>query len=348
MQPRQLKLYEKHFEKIEILGSGTYSDVYKAIYIPQNNSSNKEDSNQNNQQNEQIVALKKLKLQNRYNTIDMTALREISILREIDHPNILKLFDVLYGINSLYLCLELMDYELGKLILPDEKNKKPPKMRLSISLIKNVLYQILKGLEELKKRCILHRDMKSANIFINKKGEVKIADFGLSRYIASPGRQMSSGIATVNYRSPEILFGATSYSYGLDMWATGCIFADMILGMILFYGISEIDVLRKIFMLLGIPNENNWPDHNLLKSYKKFTLDDMSDVITIKKMFDKKIGEDGISLLEGMLTLDPNKRITVEEALKHPFFTNNPQMASNDELAKSIEKELEKEKNKYL
>lgn len=313
MQPKNTKLYDKRFQKIEKLGEGTYGKVYK-VKVP-------------NTDKDEYYALKKYEKGYFHEGMDITALREITILKEISHENIVKIHELFYGMTSLYVAYEYLDCELSKIIFNYE-------IDLNESYIKGLLLQMLRGLGEIHKYGVLHRDLKPQNLLVSKEGLLKIADFGFARFIASPGREMTAGVISDWYRPPEIFFGAKYYSYGVDIWSTGCIFAEMITKIPLFEGKNEIEILKKIFSLLGVPNESDWPDCNQLDGFKLFT---QGDVITIKKKF-SNLSKEGVDLLEKMLALDPNKRISAREALEHPFFQVEPLPCSNKEIATLIEK----------
>lgn len=311
---KNVKLYDKRFQKIVKLGEGTYGKVYK-VQLPDTDKV-------------QYYALKKYASILFGEGMDITALREITILKEISHENIVKIHELFYGMKSLYIAYEYIDCELTKIIQPLNNEELPE------SLIKGLMLQMLKGLAEIHRYNVLHRDIKPQNLLVNKDGVLKIADFGFARFIASPGREMTAGVISNWYRPPEIFFGAKYYSYGVDIWSTGCIFAEMIKRKPLFQGATEIDILTKIFSLLGIPNESDWPDNNQLDGFKLFS---QGDVITIKKYF-AGFSEEGIDLLEKMLALNPNKRISASEALKHPFFSVEPLPCTNEEIAQIVAK----------
>ena len=310
-QKPKLRLFEKRFDKIQKLGEGQYGKVYKV--------SNPDDPDN------PYLALKK------YSSslplgMDITALREVTILKEISHENIVKINELFYSKTSLYIAYEFIDCELSKIIFDKRFNITEP-------IIKNILKQILMGLNQLHKCGVLHRDIKPQNLLVKHNGTVKIADFGLARFIASPGKEMTGGVISSWYRPPELFFGAKYYSFGIDIWSVGCIFGEMVLKDCLFQGNGEIEVLTKIFSLLGIPNNSVWPDYNQLDNMKVFY---QGDVVTIKNKF-SSFCEEGTDLLEKMLEMDPNKRISAEDALKHPFIVSGVPPASNDEIASIVE-----------
>ena len=152
-----------------------------------------------------------------------------------------------YSLDSLFIAYEFIDMDLSKIIHDS-------KFQISENIIKGFMMQFLSGLAELHKFQVLHRDIKPQNLLISKKGILKIADFGLARIIASPGRKMTAGVVSDWYRPPEIFFGANYYSYSIDIWSAGCIFAEFLIKEPIFWGNGEKEILSKIFYLLGVPN----------------------------------------------------------------------------------------------
>jgi len=193
----------------------------------------------------------------------------------------------------------------------------------NMSMIKTVMYQILKATDFMHSRKILHRDLKPQNILIFDHNLVtKVADFGLSRVYAIPIRPFTKEVLTLWYRAPELMLGLNQYSVGLDMWSVGCIFAELFLRKPLFSGDSEIDQLFKIFQIFGTPNDSTLPGYRQFPDYNpEFPF---WEGIGLSKLFQSKmevkIDNIAFDLLEKMLIMDPCKRITSKEALTHSFF----------------------------
>jgi len=172
--------------------------------------------------------------------------------------------------------------------------------------------------------------MKPANVLIGTDGVLKLADFGFARKHSSP-RNMTSEVVTMAYRCPELLFESLNYGGGVDVWSIGCIFAELILRNPLFPGTSVVDTLAKIFNVLGTPSEQSWPGVGLLPSHITF---EQFDPIPLSNIFGSKRGAGTIDLLQKMLTLDPQKRISVSQALAHPYFTSAPDVTDPKLLPK--------------
>ena len=215
------EIIDGRYIKITMLGEGTYGQVFKAI----------------DEETQDIVAIKKVRLDDDEEGIPSTSLREISILKEIQHPNIVKLQQIIYKPikKQLYLVFEYMPFDLKKFI----KNLNKP---LTDKEMKNYMKQLLEGVLHLHTRRIIHRDLKPQNILINPQQEqLKIADFGLARAFSLPIRTLTHEIETLWYRAPEVLLGINEYCLGVDTWPIGCIMAEMFLRRPLFRGDSEID-----------------------------------------------------------------------------------------------------------
>jgi serine/threonine protein kinase len=193
-------------------------------------------------------------------------------------------------------------------------------------LIKTFLHQILQGLSFCHNRAIMHRDLKPENVLIKLLGtggrpQAKLADFGLARSIcvSTTKRQYTKEVATIWYRCPEVLLGEASYGYGVDVWSVGCIFAELVNRKPLFPGRTEIDMLFKIFEVLGSPTAHDWSYYNSLPEYSSlFPKWRPLDLRTIVP----NLCETGCHLLGQMLAMVPVKRISAAEALQHPYFAD--------------------------
>ncbi len=192
------------YMKLEKLGEGTYGVVYKC----------------KNKDSQDLVALKKIRLENEDEGIPSTAIREISILKQLRHPNIVSLLDLEHGDKKLHLIFEYLDFDLKKYL---DQNGGP----LHPQLVKSYLYQMLDGIAYCHSKRILHRDLKPQNLLIDKTGKIKLADFGLARAFGIPIKTLTHEILTLWYRAPEILLGQKEYSTPVDIWSVGCIFYEM-------------------------------------------------------------------------------------------------------------------------
>nr|ACO11271.1 Cell division control protein 2 homolog [Caligus rogercresseyi] len=283
------------FTKIEKIGEGTYGVVFKG----------------RNRKTDEIVAMKKIRLESEEEGIPSTAIREISLLKELQHPNIVCLQDVLMQENKLYLIFEYLTMDLKKFM--DSKAK------MDMDLVKSYVYQILQGILFCHCRRVVHRDLKPQNLLIDKEGAIKIADFGLARAFGIPVRVYTHEVVTLWYRAPEILLGSNKYSCPIDIWSIGCIFAELCNKKPLFRGDSEIDQLFRIFRVLRTPTDDIWPGVTQLPDFKAtFPSWGENDLESQMKNLDK----DGLDLLQSMLHYDPAKRISARRALKHPYFDN--------------------------
>lgn len=196
----------ENFQKVEKIGEGTYGVVYKA----------------KNKLTGEVVALKKIRLDTETEGVPSTAIREISLLKELNHPNIVKLLDVIHTENKLYLVFEFLHQDLKKFMDASALTGIP------LPLIKSYLFQLLQGLAFCHSHRVLHRDLKPQNLLINADGSIKLADFGLARAFGVPVRTYTHEVVTLWYRAPEILLGCKYYSTAVDIWSLGCIFAEMV------------------------------------------------------------------------------------------------------------------------
>ncbi|XP_063114374.1 cyclin-dependent kinase 7 isoform X4 [Cavia porcellus] len=230
--------------------------------------------------------------------INRTALREIKLLQELSHPNII---GVIIKDNSLV---------------------------LTPSHIKAYMLMTLQGLEYLHQHWILHRDLKPNNLLLDENGVLKLADFGLAKSFGSPNRAYTHQVVTRWYRAPELLFGARMYGVGVDMWAVGCILAELLLRVPFLPGDSDLDQLTRIFETLGTPTEEQWPDMCSLPDYVTFK---SFPGIPLQHIF-SAAGDDLLDLIQGLFLFNPCTRITATQALKTPYFSNRPGPAPGCQL----------------
>lgn len=284
------------FEKIEKIGEGTYGVVYKG----------------RNRVTGQIVAMKKIRLEADDEGVPSTAIREISLLKELKHPNIVCLEDVLMEESRIYLIFEFLSMDLKKYM-----DSLPPEKHLDSQLVKSYLYQITNAILFCHRRRVLHRDLKPQNLLIDKNGIIKVADFGLGRSFGIPVRIYTHEIVTLWYRAPEVLLGSPRYSCPVDVWSIGCIFAEMATRKPLFQGDSEIDQLFRMFRILKTPTEDIWPGVTSLPDYKNtFPCWSTNQLTNQLKNLDKN----GVDLIQKMLIYDPVHRISAKDILKHEYF----------------------------
>ncbi|KAG7335496.1 hypothetical protein KOW79_000189 [Hemibagrus wyckioides] len=255
------------YEKLEKIGEGTYGTVFKA----------------KNRETHEIVALKRVRLDDDDEGVPSSALREICLLKELKHKNIVRLHDVLHSDKKLTLVFEYCDQDLKKYF--DSCNGD-----LDPEIVKSFMYQLLKGLAFCHSRNVLHRDLKPQNLLINRNGELKLADFGLARAFGIPVRCYSAEVVTLWYRPPDVLFGAKLYSTSIDMWSAGCIFAEL------------ANAGRPLF-----PGNDPYPMYPATTS--------LVNVVP-------KLSSTGRDLLQNLLKCNPVQRISAEEALQHPYFAD--------------------------
>ncbi|CAM0881211.1 unnamed protein product [Alopecurus aequalis] len=289
------------FEKLNKIGSGTYSNVYRA----RDNVSGR------------IVALKKVRFDNLEPESVKFMAREILILRRLDNPNVIKLEGLVTSRMScsLYLVFEYMEHDLAGLAAS-------PQVMFTLPQIKCYMHQLLSGLEHCHGNNVLHRDIKGSNLLLDNNGILKIADFGLAAlFDPSHKRPMTSRVVTLWYRPPELLLGATNYGVGVDLWSAGCILAELLYGKPIMPGRTEVEQLHKIFKLCGSPSEEYWkksklPHATIFKPQQPYKG-------CIRETF-KDFPPSSLPLVETLLAIDPAERQTATAALQSEFFVSEP------------------------
>lgn len=289
------------FQKLDKIGQGTYSHVYKAKDLLTG----------------KIVALKKVRFDIMEQESARFMAREISILRKLNHPNIIKLEGLVISrvSHSIYLVFEYMDHDLSGLAALSG-------VQFTEAQIKCYMKQLLSGLEHCHDKGVLHRDIKGSNLLIDDKGILKIADFGLaSAFDPNKKQPMTSRVVTLWYRPPELLLGATYYGIGVDLWSAGCILAELLARKPILPGRTEVEQLHKIFKLCGSPSEKYWKKSKL--PHATIFKPQQSYVRCIGETF-KEFPPCSIQLIETLLSIDPDERGTATAALNSEFFTSSP------------------------
>nr|POE59149.1 negative regulator of the pho system [Quercus suber] len=233
------KRHPSSFQQLEKLGEGTYATVFKG----------------RNGQTGQFVALKEIHLDSEEGT-PSTAIREISLMKELKHENIVRLYDVIHTENKLMLVFEYMDKDLKKFMDSYHSPTNGPRGALDAVTIKSFMWQLLRGIAFCHENRVLHRDLKPQNLLINSNLQLKLGDFGLARAFGIPVNTFSNEVVTLWYRAPDVLLGSRTYNTSIDIWSAGCIMAEMFTGRPLFPGTTNEDQLLKIFRLMGTPSRS--------------------------------------------------------------------------------------------
>lgn len=338
------------YEKLGRIGEGTYGVVYRA----------------RDKKTNEIVALKKVRMDREKDGVPITTLREVRILQHCcSHENIVHLMRVVQGnqLNNVFLVFEYCEHDLASLL----DNMRQPFLE---SESKCLIVQLLKAVEYLHDRWIMHRDLKLSNLLLNNRGELKLCDFGLARSFEpvregeedeeeeDGERDVAEGkdrddrdddqngrkrrrrgkrqicytpkVVTLWYRAPEVLFGDDAYTASIDIWAAGCVLAEFLKHDPLFPGKTEVTQLELIFKLLGAPNERIWPGWSKLPNVGT-TLVPEQPYNYLEHEF-PNLHQSGIDLLNAMLTYDPKRRCSAKDALAHPYFKTQPRPKLKSEM----------------
>ncbi|CBX99757.1 hypothetical protein IAQ61_003008 [Plenodomus lingam] len=302
--------HTSNFETLNHIEEGSYGWVSRARSIISN----------------EVVALKKVKMDYNQDGFPITALREISILHKARHANIVDLKEIVAGDEpqECILVMEFLEHDLKTL---QEDMSEP----FLASEVKTLLRQLTGAIEFLHENYILHRDLKTSNILLNNRGHLKLADFGMARYIPPPSHSAShltQLVVTLWYRAPELLLGTETYSTEIDMWSLGCIFGELLLKEPLFPGKNEVDQLSLIFYLAGLPSEKTWPGFYRLPNARSLKIPREHQHLNANSGFNRAkfpfLTASGIELLSSLLSLNPEARPNAKEVLAHPYFKEQP------------------------
>lgn len=301
----------ENYEVLEKIGEGAHGVVMKAKHI----------------QSGELVALKKIPLRKLEDGIPKNIIREIKTLMALeDHSNVVRLFEVFPHGCGFVLVFEYMISDLSEVL-------RNHKILLSEAQIKCYMVMLLKGINHCHKHKIIHRDLKPANLLLSSTGYLKIGDFGLARVHCDEDKarpQYSHQVATRWYRAPELLYGARVYDEGVDLWAVGCIFGELINNSPLFPGENDIDQLCCVTRILGTPNEKVWPNLAKLPDYNKISFAEMPP-IPLEKIV-PEASELAIDLIKCFLVYISKDRLSADKALLHSYFFTNPLPAHHSEL----------------
>lgn len=311
------------YERTDRIGQGAYGIVYRGIQRSTGST----------------VAIKRIPFAEATpeGGVPCNVIREISLLRELDHPNVVRLLDVNQAQpGELYLVFEFVRFDL-KTFMDQQQSSTAVSERVGLqpAIVKNFMKQILQGVGFCHTYRVLHRDLKPHNLLISQDGtQLKLADFGLARLSGLPNGPYTYEVVTLWYRAPELLLGASRYSTAVDMWSVGCIFAEMATGLPLFPGRSDIDQLFKIFQRRGTPTADIWPNYPRLPyfntEFPQWRPRPVTDLISSSMGRGAPSANAGggsmadsphaMDLMEQILQYDPDRRLVCKTALQHPYF----------------------------
>ncbi|KAI8796409.1 cyclin-dependent kinase 2 isoform X1 [Biomphalaria glabrata] len=289
----------ERYENLGLVGEGSYGMVLKCKH----------------KETGQLVAIKKFLESEDDKIVQKIALREIKMLKQLRHDNLVNLIETFRKRKRLYLVFEFVDHTIL-----DELEKCPN--GLDENTCRRILWQVLKGTEFCHSHNIIHRDIKPENLLISKSGIVKICDFGFARTLAQPGEAYTDYVATRWYRAPELLVGDTKYGRAVDIWAIGCLLSEMLTGEPLFPGDSDIDQLYHIIRCFGnLPSRHKEVFHrNPL--FVGMRLPEVKEVAPFGKKY-PRVSEEAVDVMKLCLQLDPDQRPTCTDLLKHNLFTKD-------------------------
>jgi len=300
------------YKIVDKVGEGTYGEVYKATPPPEMSIESGE-----------LLALKKVRLENEKEGFPITAVREIKILRQLKHKNIIKLREIVTDKQeavdfrkdkgSFYLVFDFMEHDLMGLL-------DSGLVKFTEGLNASIMRQIMEGLAYCHERNFLHRDIKCSNILMNNRGQVKLADFGLARLYNAEDKERpyTNKVITLWYRPPELLLGEERYGPAIDVWSCGCILGELFERKPLFQANEEFAQLMVISKMCGTPCPSVWPEVIHLPGFQS---------LKPKRQYPRRVREhfsspllgmptSALELLDGMLALDPSKRLSAKEALE--------------------------------
>ncbi|KAL3418032.1 serine/threonine-protein kinase SSN3 [Phlyctema vagabunda] len=339
------------YKVIGFISSGTYGRVYKAV-------------GRHGQVGE--FAIKKFKPdkegeQIQYTGISQSAVREMALCSELSHVNVIRLVETILEDKCIFMVFEYAEHDLLQII---HHHTQPTRHPIPPATVKSIMFQLLNGCQYLHANWVLHRDLKPANIMVTSAGEVRIGDLGLARLFNKPLHSLFSGdkvVVTIWYRAPELLLGSRHYTPAIDMWAIGCIFAELLSLRPIFKGEEakmdskktvpfQRNQMQKIVEIMGLPSKSAWPNLVSMPEYSQLstlsasshskggsslekwyfsTINAHSATSNPAAASNASLGAEGYKLLAALLEYDPERRLTAQAALQHPFFSTGDKVSSN-------------------
>ncbi|KAF2798276.1 cyclin-dependent protein kinase-like protein Ssn3 [Melanomma pulvis-pyrius CBS 109.77] len=343
------KRVNERYKIVGFISSGTYGRVYKAM-------------GKNGRTGE--FAIKKFKPDKegelQYSGISQSAIREMALCTELAHPNVVHTVEIILEEKCIFIVFEYAEHDLLQII---HHHNQPPRQAIPARTIKSILHQLLLGLVYLHRNWVMHRDLKPANIMVTSKGKVKIGDLGLARLFYKPLHSLFTGdkvVVTIWYRAPELLLGSRHYTPAVDLWAVGCIFAELLSLRPIFKGEEakmdnkkqvpfQRNQMQKIVEIMGMPSKDRWPLLTSMPEYGQLSslaagnarfhrpqgLENWYQMCLKNNQYPpagsspENPGSEGFSLLQQLLEYDPQKRLTAEQALQHPYFSVHGKPSEN-------------------
>lgn len=300
-----------------------------------------------------------------YTGISQSAVREMALCSELSHMNVIRLVEIILEDKCIFMVFEYAEHDLLQII---HHHTQPTRHPIPAPTVKSIMFQLLNGCQYLHANWVLHRDLKPANIMVSSAGEVKIGDLGLARLFNKPLHSLFSGdkvVVTIWYRAPELLLGSKHYTPAIDMWAIGCIFAELLSLRPIFKGEEakmdskktvpfQRNQMQKIVDIMGLPTKEKWPhlvsmpEYNQLStlsasghakagysSLEKWYYQTINSAPTSNSshggsgVSNQSLGQEGYKLLSSLLEYDPEKRLSAQAALTHPFFSSGDKVSAN-------------------
>eukprot|EP00045_Choanoeca_perplexa_P016235 m.217456 g.217456 ORF g.217456 m.217456 type:complete len:445 (-) comp17203_c0_seq46:1339-2673(-) len=367
---QQTACYEDVLESAGCIGRGTYGVVYKVYrkphssHLPRGSALRQEGDDIEN--TDRPYALKGMVTSvSRSEGFSIAAVRELSLLREVRHENVIMMREIFFDHKrrEIWLLFDFAEYDLWWLT---QKYKRPEGEARKVNatlpkrMVKTVMWQLLNGVHYLHEQWILHRDLKPGNVFLTTSGVLKIGDLGMARIFQSPPQALTAVdpiVVTYWYRAPELMLGARHYTKAIDVWSIGCIFAELIILEPLFYVQNDqpgrdpyyAKQLEAIMNIMGMPvssqtrsdRDDSWQGLDAMPRYSKFMEDFKGKRSKFKKCLGEKLRDhrypkrvnlvDNVCLhfIAKLLRLDPQRRITTEEALEDRYFSEDPPPTQN-------------------